>query len=519
MASHGNGVRLAELMAVLSMASDMAMGQPVEFAMQSCIVAMRLGELAGLPAAQLQDVYYESLLRYIGCNADSHWLGSIIGDEIDFRQQIAALDSADDMAVLGVVLRAIRARHTGEGPVGQLQAIARGMAQMPQVKSSYFPGHCEVASRLAMRLGFAPSFVQTIGQLYARWDGKGTPALKGHQISPALLVVSLAQDAVTFWRLGGTPKVLRMTKERRGKAHAPQLCDLFKQHVDALLDGLDTEPTWPRVMALEPGMQRVLSPQELDSACEAIADFIDLKSPQRLGHSRRVADVVYRAAQHMGLDTAQCSSLRRAAWLHDLGRAGISATVAESPGGLSARQQEFLRLHPYHTQRLLDYGTSLADLGRLASMHHERLDGSGDYRGLSAQQIPVPARLLAAADQWCALLEGRPGQAAMLHAPAAQHFQVLAQQGQLDGHAVHAVLACEGLQALAGKARLPANLTARELQVLRLLARGATLKVVARELDVAVKTVDRHVQNVYTKINVSTRAAATLFAVENQLLD
>ncbi len=487
--------------------------------MQSCIVAMRLGERAGLPVAQMQDVYYESLLRYIGCNADTHWLGSIIGDEIDFRQQIAALDSADDLAILGVVLRAIRARHTGQGPVGQLQAMVRGMVQMPQVKSSYFPGHCEVASRLAERLGFAPGFVQTIGQLYARWDGKGTPALKGEQISPVMQVVSLAQDGITFWRLGGTAQVLAMAKQRRGKAHAPRMCDLLAQHVETLFEGLDAEPTWPRVMALEPGVQRVLSMQALDHACEAIADFIDLKSPQRLGHSRRVADVVQRAALHMGLDDAQCSLLRRAGWLHDLGRAGISATVAESPATLSARQLEYVRLHPYHTQRLLDYCPGMGEVARLASMHHERLDGTGDYRGLTAQQLPTPARLLAVADQWCALLEGRPAQAAQPRPRAAQSLQALAQQGYLDAAAVHAVLACEGLEPVAAKPRLPANLTARELQVLRLLARGATLKLVARELDVAVKTVDRHVQNVYTKINVSTRAAATLFAVENQLLD
>src|SRR4051812_41485544 len=186
-----SGVRLAELMAALSLATDLGMGQPVESAMMTCIVAVRLADAAGLDENVLRDVYYEALLRYIGCNADTYWLASITGDEIAFRSEIAPVDSADNMHMLQLILRSIWQANARSNPAARTQAVMQGLAQAPQFHNSFFPGHCEVAKRLATRLGFPESFVQTVGQLYARWDGKGVPALKGDAISPALLVAAL----------------------------------------------------------------------------------------------------------------------------------------------------------------------------------------------------------------------------------------------------------------------------------------------------------------------------------------
>jgi HD-GYP domain-containing protein (c-di-GMP phosphodiesterase class II) len=405
-------VRLAELMAALSMATDLAMGQPVEHAMASAVVAVRLGQAAGLGAQDLRDTYYQALLRYIGCNADAAWLASIAGDEIALRRGHALVDSEDAPAMLALLLRSIRGANADAGNLAVVRGVMRALAQLPQLRASFFPGHCEVASRLAQRLGFGESFVRTVGQLYARWDGKGVPALAGDAIAPAMQVVALAQDAVNFHRAGGLDAVLRMARERSGKAHSPRLCALLLERADALLHGLDAEPLWDQVLACEPGEPVRLSAWQLDAACEAMADFVDLKSPHHLGHSRRVAELAAGAARQLGLQEEEVSRVRRAGWLHDIGRCGVSAALSNVSGPLTPRQWEQMRLHPYHTGRILARPGLLARVGELAALHHERLDGSGYATGAHGAALPLAARVLAAADRYASLTEARPHRAA-----------------------------------------------------------------------------------------------------------
>ncbi|MCB0175411.1 MAG: LuxR family transcriptional regulator, partial [Anaerolineae bacterium] len=205
-------LRLAELMAALSIATDLGMGQPIEYAMTTCIVAVRLGEAAGLSEADLRDAYYEALLRYIGCNADTYWLSSIVGDEIALRTEYVKIDTADIESTVEMVIRYIRQANASASPQQLAQIIDQKMAELPLVTTSFFPGHCEVARRLATRLNFPESFVRTVGQMYARWDGQGVPALKGDAITPATLVALLAQDAVVLYNMGGVAAATAMAR-------------------------------------------------------------------------------------------------------------------------------------------------------------------------------------------------------------------------------------------------------------------------------------------------------------------
>ncbi len=517
-ADRDSGVRLAELMAALSIATDLGMGQPMEFAMLSCIVAVRLAQAAGLPDDDVRDAYYEALLRYIGCNADTYWLASIVGDEIAFRTEFAPLDSADNMRVVNLVLRSIWQANVGADPGRMTQAIVQGFAQMPQVRSSFYAGHCEVAKGLAARLGFPERFVATIGQLYARWDGKGVPTLKGEALAPGFLVASLAQDVVTFYRLGGVEAAVSMARERRGGAHSPRLVDVFCREAATLLAGLDEEPVWETVLALEPGTRRTFRETELDSACEAIADFVDIKSPFFLNHSRRVADLGAASAERYGMPAADVQTIRRAALLHDIGKVGISAGIWGKSGPLTEREWEKVHLHPYYAERVLARPASLARLGALAAAHHERLDGSGYYRRLTGPMLSPATRILAAANHYASLTEQRAHRPACSPDEAADVLRREARAGRLDGDAVNALFAATGRVAKAQYKGGVAGLSEREIEVLRLVARGYTMKQTAEALTISTKTVDRHIQNIYAKIGVSTRAGATLFAMENNLL-
>ncbi|MDX1415386.1 MAG: HD domain-containing phosphohydrolase [Candidatus Promineifilaceae bacterium] len=511
-------LRLAELMAALSIATDLCMGQPMEHAMRTSIVALRLGEAAGLNDLELRDVYYEAQLRYIGCNADTYWLSSLVGDEIALRSEYAKIDTADMESTVEMVVRYIRQANAGANPQQIAQIIDQKMAELPLVTTSFFPGHCEVAKRLATRLNFPDSFVQTVGQIYARWDGQGVPPLKGEAISTAMLVASLAHDVVIFYNMGGVAAATAMAHERSGGAHAPRLVEIFCAKAAELLAGVDTEPTWQTVLALEPGPQLTLDEPAFDNACIAIADFTDIKSPYFLNHSRHVADLAAQAARQYGLPPGDVQLVRRAGFIHDIGKIGISAGIWGKPGLLTIREWEKVRLHPYYTERILARPAKLANIGALAALHHERLDGSGYFRGISAPMLSPAARILAAANTYCALTELRAHRPALSPEHAADELARAVRAGLLDGDAVKAVCVAAGQQSPTIKKERVAGLSKREIEVLRLLARGYTMKKIAAELTIAYKTVDRHIQNIYTKINVSTRAGATLFAMENHLL-
>ena len=511
-------IRLAELMAALSLATDLGMGQPLEWALCSCVLAVRLGDALGFSQEELREIYYQALLRYIGCNAETHMLAAIAGDEIALRTDFATVDNGSLPQVLGMMARHIRQANAGASRLDLAQAIVRGLVASARDTPDFFRGHCEVAQRLAARLGFGERIVHALGQLYARWDGKGIPALRGEAIAPAVRVVTLAQDAITFYRLGGVDAALAVARRRKGGAYDPAMVERFCQAAPALLAGLEDEPSWEAVLAIEPGPRLYLTEAQLDTACQAIADFADIKSPYTLGHSTGVAALAAEAARRCGLPADDVVAIRRAGLLHDIGRVGVSAGIWGKPGPLSSREWEQVRLHPYHTERILARPPALARLGALAALHHERLDGSGYHRAAPASILTPSARILAAADAYRAMTELRPHRPARSAEDAAAELRREAHTGRLDSDAVAGVLAAAGHSARPNRRALVAGLSAREIEVLRLLAHGHSIKQIAATLTISSKTADNHIQHIYAKIGVSTRAGATLFAMENDLL-
>ena len=271
-------------------------------------------------------------------------------------------------------------------------------------------------------------------------------------------------------------------------------------------------------IAADPTLQRCLSERELDTVLEAVADFTDLRSPSRAGHSRGVADLTSHAAMQMGLPPADVVTVRRAALLHDMGLHGISAAILDKPGPLSPSELERMRVHPYYTERMLARPPMLARLGAIASLAHERGDGSGYHRRLTSAAIPATGRLLAAACAFHAMTEPRPYRPAMSVKQAAAELRSEVRKGRLDVAAVDAVLAAAGQRQ--GKRRTgPAGLTPREVEVLILIARGASNRQVAAALGITPKTAGTFIERIYTKTGASTRSTATLFAMQHGLLD
>jgi HD-GYP domain-containing protein (c-di-GMP phosphodiesterase class II) len=305
---------------------------------------------------------------------------------------------------------------------------------------------------------------------------------------------------------------------KRGKQFDPAVVDAFCQVATEILGDPAAEHDWAALIADEPSLQRRLTEEELDGALEAVADFTDLRSAPRSGHSRATADLAERAATELGLPAPDVAAVRRAGLLHDIGMHGVPASILDKPSPLTPSESERLRMHPYYTQRMLSRPQALDRLGAIASLVRERCDGGGYHRGLSGPAIPVTARVLAAACAFQAMTEPRSYRPALTPKQATSALRDEVRAGQWDPGAVDAVLAAAGQQRSRRRTG-PAGLTPREVEVLALIARGATTRQVAERLFITPKTAETHIERIYAKTGASTRSTATLFAMQHGLLD
>jgi HD-GYP domain-containing protein (c-di-GMP phosphodiesterase class II) len=507
----GSDVRLAELIASISLATDLGLGQPMEHVLRSCILGLRIAEDLELEESERAVVYYVALLAWLGCHADAHEQFAWFGDDIALRADRHFADGVGRRFLIGHVGR-------GEAPVRRVRRVGSLLVSGREALSAMEATHCLVAGQFAMRLGLSAQVRDALQHIFERWDGKGTPAgLRGAEIALPARIVVLADMVESFRRLGGREAAVDVARRRAGGQFDPALAGHVCEHADALLAGLDEAMGWDAAIAAEPALAMRLSGVALDSALAAIADFADLKSPYTTGQSRGVAERVASAALHAGLGESAAAELRRAGLLHDVGRLGVSNTIWDKTGPLTDGEMERVRMHPYLTQRTFSRAPRLARLAEVAATHHERLDGSGYPRGLAGGALSPEARILAAADAYQAMTELRPHRAALSVADAANQLRHEAVSGRLDPDAVDAVLGAAGHR-VRRRREGPAGLTHREVEVLVLLARGLSNKEIGARLVVSPRTVGHHVEHVYRKIGCSTRAAASLFAMQNGLL-
>jgi HD-GYP domain-containing protein (c-di-GMP phosphodiesterase class II)/DNA-binding CsgD family transcriptional regulator len=513
----GDRVRLTELIAALSLASDLAIGEPMEHALRRCLIAVRLGRALGLAEDELTTIYDLALLRSIGCTAEQHELSRRFGNEQPLAHRYARTDFGRPREAIGFVVQAIGA----DDPLPRrARRVADAMVSGKRPWQALLAAHCEVAQGIAGRAGYSDQVMRALDHVFERWDGKGIPGEnRGEEIERPARVVALASDLEVFHRDGGIDAAVMIARQRRGTAYDPALVDRFCRVAADVLVFSEHDSVWETALAAEPGPPRWLSGDRLDAATLAVAGFADLKSPYTIGHSSGVAALAESAARACRLNQDEIAAIRRAGLVHDLGRAALPTTIWEKRGPLSLGEWERVRLHPYYTERILARSPVLARYGAIAALHHERLDGSGYHRGASGSSIPPSARILAAADVYHALTEDRPHRPA--HSPDAASDVVRdeARRGRLDPDAVSAVLAAAGHRAKPVRREWPAGLSDREVEVLRLLARGLPSRRIGEHLSISEKTVGHHISHIYEKLDVSTRAAATFFAMQYGLVN
>jgi HD-GYP domain-containing protein (c-di-GMP phosphodiesterase class II) len=507
-------VRLADLVASLSLGIDLGFGQPMEHVLRQCLIALRLAERMGLDEDARTTVYYTALLVNVGCHTDAHEQAKWFGDDIGLK---SGKYDHEQRSLAGIAA-SMRRLGSGHAPLHRFQVglefAFSGFRQLDGMISQ----HSALARSLAAEIGLPADVQAAVGASYERWDGRGWPGeLRAAAIPLASRLAQVAEYIEVAHRVGGEDAAVALARKRRGSQFDPDLADLIAADPSDILGSLGTARTWDAVIGAEPALGRTLTGEQLDAALLGVANFVDLKSPYMLGHASAVAALAAAAGHQLGLSDSEIGQLRRAGLVSGLGRLGISNSIWDKPGPLGAGERERVRLHPYLTERMLQQSAWLAPLGAIAVQLRERLDGSGYPRGLSGNAITVAGRVLGAADSYQSMREPRPYRDALSADQAAAELRADAAAGRLAADAVESVLAAAG-HAHPRRAEHPAGLTAREIDVLRLVARGMSSKQIADRLVITPKTARNHIEHIYVKIGTSSRATASLFALRHGLL-
>ena len=512
MASRSSGVRLSELMAVLSFSSDLGLGQPMEHVLRSCLIALRLADHVALDEAERSETYWVTLLATV-CTGQSFELAQMFGNDIAFRSGMYHVGPSQLAQMLYVLGRA----GSGRSVASRVRAATEITLSGGKTVESVFLAHGAVTREVSLRIGLDPGVGEALSHTFARWDGKGVPrGIASEEVPMSVRLMQLAEGAEVHHRLHGVEGATEMARLRAGKLFSPELVQVFCEGAPEILGDQD-ETTWDRVIDAEPLPRPPLTEEGFDSALEVLADIADLKSPWFSGHSRGVADLAAHAVRAAGMPERDVVTVRRAGLLHDIGRTAIANSIWDKKEPLTEGERERVRLHAYYTERMLRRPVALAGLAAIASSDHERLDGSGYHRGARGLDIPLLGRYLAAAVVYHALLEDRPYRPALETTEAAAHLRAEARGGKLDGAAVDVVLGVSGHKR-SGAPASTAGLTPREVEVLVLVARGASTRHVARALNITPKTAGNHIERIYTKIGASSRSTATLFAMQRGML-
>ncbi|MBW3579127.1 MAG: HD domain-containing protein [Actinobacteria bacterium] len=503
-------VRTAEIIGTLCLATDLGMGFPFEHGLHTTIIAMRLAHELGVDLETRRLTYYASLLQHAGCTTDVHLAAELFGGSI--TENLNPIMYGPAREAFPAFLRNIP--NPDASGLGKVAQVAQRLPRLARNAKESNAANCEVAGMLATQTGAPPQVQELFFYKNERWDGRTILRRASKEDIPLpMRIVVVAVDAALQRHLGGIEFATQRVAEHGGHGLDPSITDCLVGHRDDILELDPASSAWDEVLALEPGPPGTLTGEGIDRGLAATARFADLVSPWLTGHSMGVAELARDAADNCGEDPVQ---VHRAGLVHDLGRVAVAASIWANAGPLSADEWEQVRLHPYNTERVLSRSTFLSPLAPVAAGHHERMDGSGYHRGSPPAGQPMAARLLAAADAFHAMCEPRAHHESRTPDQASEVVAEQVKKGLLDPDATAAVVEAAGLRA--PRLERPAGLTEREAEVVVLIARGFMTKQVAAALGITSKTADRHIQNAYAKMGVSSRAATTLFAMQHGMV-
>ncbi len=510
---------------MLAVASDAGVGLPLEHTLRVCRIATRVAAHMGLSAEQQSDVYFTSILKDSGCTSWTTQLATFISaDEIAARFDfLFRTDSSSNLDVLRWVLAHVGAHS---GPLERTMRVVDFMAHGRDFTREGYQSSVEVARRIAQRLGLSAGVQEALLTVFEHWDGRGMPrGLRGEAIPLVSRIVYPSIYVEVCHGAGGLDAVRSLLAQRRGKAFDPAVTDALEAVAKekSFWLGLQQQSVWEAVTEAFPEAIAARSENDLlEAFALTVADFVDMKSHYLAGHSRRVAELVGAMAVRAGLPVSDMTRIRRAALLHDIGLVAVPSYVINQSGrGMDRTQTARMQSHPKFGADLLRRAVALRDTVGIVAAHHEQPDGHGYPSGLAGSDIPLGARFIAVADRFDELTHD--GSAHLAMPPEAALESIAAQVGPVfDQEAFEALRDAQdasiGRPVDSRPPAWPEGLTDREVEVLRLAASGMTRRDMAKRLVVAESTVRHHMESIYSKLGVSTRVGAVLFAVEHRLV-
>jgi len=507
---------LLDVLGLFARAGEVGRGQPDGHVDEVCWIGIHIAKELGLREAELCDVFFSTLLVHGGCTAGMpEFAAFIASDELSAQRDLCLCD-ADNMAE---VFTCMKRNVAPEAPLPKrVMAMLRMMLSGDRMMENVSAGCADVGSRVAARLGLSDGAVDALGCVCETWNGRGPRKQSGTQIPLVSRIAQAALVAAVFHREGGPSQALNAVARRAGRSLDPEVARAFRASSadPAFFEMLGSSELGQALRHFASTKLSLAREVSVDVATLCLADLVDLKSKRTAAHSRSTAELAERLALELGADESEAALCHRAGLVHDLGLLGVPAFLLDQPAPKAAERAR-IELHPHLTEQLLGAVPALTEVTAIAAAHHERLDGSGYPRGVTASALPRAARILAVADEYDELVRGTEGRAPATRDEAMK--ALLAQAGtRLDAAVVRALGKVLNSSPREESIERPAGLTEREVEVLRLVAVGLTLKEIGRELALSQHTVRHHLEHVYEKIGTSNRAGATLFAVENGIV-
>lgn len=406
---------MSDVLASLAAILDVVEGQPAGHVLRSCLIGMRVGERLGLSDEERSSLFYGLLLKDAGCSSNAARIAAMFAtDDSVAKHDFKTVDWTRQADSAFYVLRTVARDGSVWDKARQIVSIGRRRHSSTQ---QLIEIRCERGAGIALLLGLSDDTANAIRNLDEHWDGSGYPdGARGDEIPLLARIAGLAQTVDVFFSQFGPAAAEQMARDRRGSWFDPIVVDAFLSdaRTGGLWDTLSRSDLEPIVAGLEP--ENLVIPattERLDLIAVAFSQIIDAKSPYTSQHSAGVARISGLLAERMGLPNEDIRDQERAGLLHDIGKLGVSNRILDKQGSLTDAEYREIQKHPELTYRTLSRVSAFADIARVSALHHERLDGSGYYQGMSANNLDLPARILAVADVFDALVSDRPYRAGM----------------------------------------------------------------------------------------------------------
>ena len=228
-------VRLAELVAALSLGVDLGFGQPMEHVLRQCLISLRLAERTGLGELDRAVVYYTALLINVGCHADAHEQAKWFGDDIALKSGKYVHEFGSARAALAT----IRLVGAGNPPLHRFR-VGLGLALSGRHEiDGMVAQHAKLARTLAEQLDLSGQVREAVGAAYEQWDGRGWPGrLSGEAVPIAARIAQLAEFVEVAHRVGGVEAAKALARRRVASSSIrrwPGCCARARRKFSAIL--------------------------------------------------------------------------------------------------------------------------------------------------------------------------------------------------------------------------------------------------------------------------------------------